>query len=200
MLASMQFVGTVVFGIVMVPFGWLTPNLRDFGFFMLAGGLAVFASLCVNRSLKLAPASVVVPYQYSMILWAAIFGYLVFGDLPSLATIIGVAIIIATGLYIFLRERELGLGEPVVSPRRCEGVVHPPARREGEDSSHLSRLVELLQFFSDDQTLRVRRKQSTGVEEPSASKRCNSTPLHWKPHFSRMLREEGLATRAPEQR
>jgi drug/metabolite transporter (DMT)-like permease len=116
MLASMQFFGTVVFGIVMVPFGWLTPNLRDFGFFMLAGGLAVFASLCVNRSLKLAPASVVVPYQYSMILWAAIFGYLVFGDLPSLATIIGVAIIIAAGLYIFLRERELGLGEPVVSP------------------------------------------------------------------------------------
>jgi drug/metabolite transporter (DMT)-like permease len=51
-----------------------------------------------------------------MILWAAIFGYLVFGDLPSLATIIGVAIIIAAGLYIFLRERELGLGEPVVSP------------------------------------------------------------------------------------
>jgi len=116
MLASMQFFGTVVFGIVMAPFGWLTPNLRDFGFFMLAGGLAVLASLCVNRSLKLAPASVVVPYQYSMILWAAIFGYLVFGDLPSLATIIGVAIIIAAGLYIFLRERELGLGEPVVSP------------------------------------------------------------------------------------
>jgi len=36
-------------------------------------------------------------------------------------------------------------------------------------------------------------KQSTGVEDPSASKRCSSTPLHWKPHFSRMLREAGLA-------
>jgi drug/metabolite transporter (DMT)-like permease len=115
-LASLQFFGTFVFGIVMVPFGWLTPNLRDFGFFMLAGGLAVLASLCVNRSLKLAPASVVVPYQYSMIVWAAIFGYLVFGDVPSVATIIGAAIIITAGLYIFLRERELGLGEPVVSP------------------------------------------------------------------------------------
>jgi drug/metabolite transporter (DMT)-like permease len=115
-LASMQFFGTFLFGIVVAPFGWLTPNLRDFGFFMLAGGLAVLASLCVNRSLKLAPASVVVPYQYSMIVWAAIFGYLVFGDVPSVATVIGVAIIIAAGLYIFLRERELGLGEPVVSP------------------------------------------------------------------------------------
>src|SRR5258708_39671177 len=61
-----------------------------------------------------------------------------------------------------------------------------------------SRRVELPQFFSDDQTLRERRKQSTGVDEPSASKRCSSTPLHWKPHFSRMLREDGLLTRAPE--
>src|SRR5260370_12898968 len=64
--------------------------------------------------------------------------------------------------------------------------------------AHRWRRVELFQFFSDDQTLRERRKRSTGVEEPSASKRCSSTPLHWKPHFSRMLRENGLVTLAPE--
>src|SRR6202040_1015864 len=58
--------------------------------------------------------------------------------------------------------------------------------------------VELFQFFSDDQTLRESRKQSTGVDDPNASKRCSSTPLHWKPHFSRMLRDDGFATRAPE--
>src|SRR5258707_8458427 len=67
-------------------------------------------------------------------------------------------------------------------------------------STHRSRRVELPQFFSDDQTLRERRKQSTGVDEPSASKRCSSTPLHWKPHFSRMLRDDGLLTRAPATR
>ena len=81
-------------------------------------------------------------------------------------------------------------------------VVMGPAVRNcalgRDDQSYPSRRVELLQFFSDDQTLRDRRKQSTGVEEPSASKRCSSTPLHWKPHFSRMLRDDGLATRAPE--
>src|ERR1700676_5042584 len=63
---------------------------------------------------------------------------------------------------------------------------------------YLSRRVELLQFLSDDHTVRVSLKQSTGVEEPSASKRCSSTPLHCKPHFSRMLREDGLVTRAPD--
>jgi drug/metabolite transporter (DMT)-like permease len=116
LLASMQFFGTLIFGIAALPFGWLTPSPRDLGFFILAGGLAVFASLCVNRSLKLAPASVVVPYQYSMIVWAAIFGYLVFSDVPSMATILGAAVIIGAGFYIFLRERELGREETVVDP------------------------------------------------------------------------------------
>src|SRR5258708_25969748 len=76
-------------------------------------------------------------------------------------------------------------------------------RFRGDDllmGAHRSRRVELPQFFSDDQTPRESRKQSTGVEEPSASKRCSSTPLHWKPHFSRMLRDDGLETRAPEVR
>jgi drug/metabolite transporter (DMT)-like permease len=76
----------------------------------------VAALLCVNRSLKLAPASVVVPYQYSMIVWAVIFGFVVFGDVPSAATIVGAAIIIGAGLYIFLREQKLGRAEAMVNP------------------------------------------------------------------------------------
>ena len=76
----------------------------------------MIALLCVNRSLKLAPASVVVPYQYSLIVWAVMFGYAVFGDVPSIATIAGAAIIIGAGLYIFLRERDLGREQSVVNP------------------------------------------------------------------------------------
>src|ERR1700686_2486214 len=64
--------------------------------------------------------------------------------------------------------------------------------------AHRSLRVEIPQFFSDAHTLRESRKQSTGVDDPSASKRFSSKPLHWKPHFSRTLREDGLATRAPE--
>jgi drug/metabolite transporter (DMT)-like permease len=58
----------------------------------------------------------VVPYQYSMIIWAVMFGYAVFGDVPSIATIVGASIIIGAGFYIFLRERDLGRGETMVSP------------------------------------------------------------------------------------
>ena len=83
-LASSQFGGTFVLGRVMSPFGWVTPSLGGLGLFAIAGIVSVAALLCVNRSLKLAPASVVVPYQYSMIVWAVIFGFVVFGDVPSL--------------------------------------------------------------------------------------------------------------------
>jgi drug/metabolite transporter (DMT)-like permease len=115
-LASTQFAGTFAFGALLSPFGWITPGLRSLGLFAAAGCISVTALFCVNRSLKLAPASVVVPYQYSMIIWAVMFGYAVFGDVPSMATIVGAAIIIGAGLYIFLRERDLGRKETVVSP------------------------------------------------------------------------------------
>jgi drug/metabolite transporter (DMT)-like permease len=115
-LASSQFVGTLVFGAMLLPFGWVTPSLPGFGLFALAGAISVGALLCVNRSLKLAPASVVVPYQYSMIIWAVIFGYVVFSDVPTLATLIGAAIIIGAGFYIFLREQALGRDDTPVNP------------------------------------------------------------------------------------
>src|SRR5665213_3393128 len=115
-LATTQFVGTFALGALMSPFGWVTPSLGSLGLFAVAGCISVSALLCVNRSLKLAAASVVVPYQYSMIVWAVMFGYVVFGDVPSAATVVGATIIIAAGLYIFLRERELGRSETAVSP------------------------------------------------------------------------------------
>jgi drug/metabolite transporter (DMT)-like permease len=115
-MATSQFVGTFVLGAMMSPFGWVTPSLGSLVLFAAAGCISVTALVCVNRSLKLAPASVVVPYQYSMIVWAVMFGITVFGDVPRPATVIGAAIIIAAGLYIFLRERKLGYEETAVNP------------------------------------------------------------------------------------
>lgn len=115
-LTSAQFCGTLVFGLVVAPFGWITPGWSDLGLFAVAGCISIGAGLCVNRSLKLAPASVVTPYQYTMIIWAVIFGYAVFGDVPSLPMIVGAMVIILAGLYIFLRERNLARNEPVVVP------------------------------------------------------------------------------------
>jgi len=115
-MATSQFAGTFLLGAVLMPFGWVTPSAGSLVMFAAAGLISVSALLCVNRSLKLAPASVVVPFQYSMIVWAVIFGIAVFGDVPQRATIVGAAIIIAAGLYIVLREHRLGRDQPAVSP------------------------------------------------------------------------------------
>ncbi|WP_431205663.1 DMT family transporter [Bradyrhizobium betae] len=117
-MASSQFVGTFLLGAVLSAFNWVPPTPGSLVIFAAAGLISVTALFCVNRSLKLAPASVVVPYQYSMIVWAVIFGFVVFGDVPEIATIVGAAIIIGAGFYIYLRERDLG---------RAGGEVNPPA-------------------------------------------------------------------------
>lgn len=115
-MASSQFVGTFLLGAAMAPFGWVTPTPGSLALFAAAGLISVTALFCVNRSLKLAPASVVVPYQYSMIIWAVLFGFVVFGDVPHPATILGAAIIIGAGLYIYLRERSLGKSAVAPNP------------------------------------------------------------------------------------
>ena len=104
-LTGGQIAATLLFGTVAAPFGWIMPSWPDLCGLALLGLVAIIGLFCVNRSLKLAPASVVVPYQYTLIVWAILFGYLVFGDVPDLPMLGGSVIIIAAGLYIFWREQ-----------------------------------------------------------------------------------------------
>ena len=114
-LVTAQTAAAMIFGAVLAPIGWVTPPPRDALLLALLGMVAMVAHVCVNRSLKLAPASIVVPYQYTTIVWAVLFGYWVFGDVPDAAMLLGAAIIIAAGLFIVLRERRLARHEPAFS-------------------------------------------------------------------------------------
>ncbi len=114
-LVTTQTAAALVFGVALAPIGWVTPPPRDALLLALLGMVAMVAHVCVNRSLKLAPASIVVPYQYTTIIWAVLFGYWVFGDVPDAALLIGTGIIIAAGLFIVLRERALARREPAFS-------------------------------------------------------------------------------------
>lgn len=117
-LAAWQVVAGLIAGAIAAPFGWV-PIAHSGDLLRLAvlGVTALVAIVCVNRSLRLAPASVVVPYQYTLIIWAVLFGYFVFGDLPSLRMIVGAAIIVAAGLYIFFREQVVARPKvPQVAP------------------------------------------------------------------------------------
>jgi S-adenosylmethionine uptake transporter len=79
----------------------------------LAGGLLIIAAY------KSADAAIVAPMQYSQLLWAALFGFFFFAEFPDLWTWVGAAVIIASGLYIVLRESLLGdsSSAPVLNTR-----------------------------------------------------------------------------------
>jgi len=115
-LTGGQIAGTLLFAAAAAPYGWIAPSWPDFCGLALLGVVAMIALFCVNRSLKLAPASVVVPYQYTLIVWAILFGYLVFGDVPDLPMLVGSVIIVAAGLYIFWREQAIGRPEETFTP------------------------------------------------------------------------------------
>jgi S-adenosylmethionine uptake transporter len=91
-----------------LPFFWTTPeSTRQI---MLLAGMAVCAALgefLVIKALEVAHASVIAPIHYTLIIWATMYGWLVFGQLPDQWTWLGASIIVATGLYIMNRERQL---------------------------------------------------------------------------------------------
>lgn len=101
-----QILGALLFGIVAAPFTWVAPSALDFALLSLLGIVAMAAHMCINRALKIAPASVVAPYQYTLIVWAVIFGYLVFGDVLEPWTLVGAAVICAAGLALLVIERD----------------------------------------------------------------------------------------------
>jgi len=107
-LVFWQTLGALVMGFFLLPFGWVTPSLGDTALLALLGIVAMIAHLCVTRSLKLAEASVVVPYQYTLIVWALVFGWFIFGDWPGPAMLLGSALIIAAGLALLVLERQAG--------------------------------------------------------------------------------------------
>jgi drug/metabolite transporter (DMT)-like permease len=101
-------VGTLVLS-ALVPFVWRTPQgavqWLMLGTLGLLGGLGHY---CVARALLWGPASVVAPFHYVQLVWAAVLGYLVFGDVPSAWTWVGAAIIVVSGLALAWHETRAG--------------------------------------------------------------------------------------------
>ncbi|MCC7045448.1 MAG: DMT family transporter [Alphaproteobacteria bacterium] len=97
----------IVAGAAVASQSWGSVTASDVVLSMLLGGLTLVGSFCINRSLKLAPASIVVPYQYTLLPWGGLFGFLFFAETPQVTTLLGAALIIGAGLYIFMREQML---------------------------------------------------------------------------------------------
>lgn len=104
-LIALQLFAALIVGLTLRNSDWSVPTLPDVAVCVGIAMLSVSGYAAFNQSLRIAPASVVSPLQYTSLIWAALFGYLVFGEEPYAATLIGAAIIIGAGLFILWRER-----------------------------------------------------------------------------------------------
>ncbi len=99
---------TVSVGLVVstgaVPFFWVIPDASAWTFMIVLGLLGATAHFSLIKSFEAATAATVIPYTYTNLIWATVVGFVVFGDLPDLGTVIGASVIVVSGLYIFHRE------------------------------------------------------------------------------------------------
>tara|TARA_B100000686_G_scaffold319646_1_gene370571 strand:+ start:350 stop:1255 length:906 start_codon:yes stop_codon:yes gene_type:complete len=86
---------------------WVSIPWADLAPLIAAGALFALAQFLHIEAFRYAEASVVSPFRYSSLVWAVLFGYLIWGDLPDIWTITGGSIIIISGLYILHRETRL---------------------------------------------------------------------------------------------
>ncbi len=100
------FVGAAIFTLT-VPWVWQTPDAGSFALLASMGVLGALGHYCLSQAYVYTRASVIAPYVYVQMVWVALFGFTLFGDVPEMSTVLGTAVVIVAGIYIFYRERKL---------------------------------------------------------------------------------------------
>lgn len=105
-LASLFYAGLAgaLFSSFAVPFFWTPIPVSVLPLFLGIGALGATSQLALILAMRYAPASLASPFLYLQIVWASLFGYVLFGDVPQLATYLGASLIIAAGLFLALRR------------------------------------------------------------------------------------------------
>jgi len=104
-----------------VVLGWRRPDAMDLLLFVVGGILGGTGQILLTQSYRYADTSVIAPFEYTTMIWALLFGWFVFGDLPTLTMLTGATIVAGTGLFIVWREHRLGMlrtKELQASPQR----------------------------------------------------------------------------------
>lgn len=107
----------VPFTFVPALFVWSWPTLEGFLLLVLIGAVASTSQLCIAQAFKHADAAVILPVDFTKLLWGALIGYLVYAEIPDWGTWLGGAIIFTSVVYVAYRERK----------RRRTPVVRPTA-------------------------------------------------------------------------
>ena len=104
-LISIFFTITIsIAGLLTIPLGWKIPDLKDFVLLVLIGVTGGSANLFLTQSYKLSEVSLVAPLKYLSLVFAIVFGYLIWSEIPTLKTLLGAFLVIFASLIIFRRE------------------------------------------------------------------------------------------------
>jgi drug/metabolite transporter (DMT)-like permease len=88
-------------------FGWRWPTPIDAAMLFGSGFANAIGQYFWTQSLRLAPATAVAPFYYLMLVWALGFGFFIWGDVPSPGLLVGSAIVVVSGFFLFWREARL---------------------------------------------------------------------------------------------
>jgi len=101
-----------------IPFGWIMPRIEDLALLCMIGILGGFANLWLSQSFKLSEVSLVSPLKYLALVFGIIFGYLIWDEVPSIKTLLGALLVVASSLIIL--KREIYYKEKIPSTTRYE--------------------------------------------------------------------------------
>jgi drug/metabolite transporter (DMT)-like permease len=96
-------IGTVVLTLTL-PFVWSRPDLGQLAELVALGALGFASQYLMTLAYMRAPASTLAPYTYLVIVWLGVLGYLVFGEVPDIGTILGTLVVVSAGLYLYRHE------------------------------------------------------------------------------------------------
>ena len=99
--------GAMVFSTI-VPFHWQPLSTFTITLMVVLSVMATFAQWLLIKALSLGEASLLAPIGYIALIFATLWGFLLFGDLPDQWTVIGALVIVASGVYVWSRERKAG--------------------------------------------------------------------------------------------
>ena len=94
----------LVAGGLVTPFVWVTPTPADTGLMATAGILSAIALYCTAQACRLAPVSLVVPFEYAGLVWALFVGYLVWSEIPRMSVVLAAVVVVLSGLYLVRSE------------------------------------------------------------------------------------------------
>lgn len=108
------------FALLTLPWGWVFPDTWQALLLILSGLLGGIGQILMTESYRHADASTIATFDYSGMIWGLLAGYLLFAETAEPIVLLGMAIVIAAGLFIIWRERHIGLARPK------QGKLQPP--------------------------------------------------------------------------